>query len=512
MIDTFIPSRTVSKTLLIVNAVVALIYFAWWFMPGRVGNPWLFYSLLFGEFYHIIMAGLFWFTLWPHEPPQIQTQEIETFPSVAVFITVAGEPVDLVRTTAIAARDMNYPNHKVYILNDGYVANRDNWQEIEEMAHEIGVECITRRVGGGAKAGNINNALRHTESDLIAIFDADMVPDRSFLEQTVPYLTDKEVAFVQTPQFYKNSAINSISGGAWEQQELFFGPIMEGKGRVNAAFICGTNVVIRKQALLSAGGMYEKNIAEDFLTSLFIHQKGWKSFYLNKVLAKGLAPEDLLSYYNQQLRWARGSLEVLFGHNPLFQRRLTLVQKIQYLASALYYFNGVIIVIDMVMPLISLFFGPKPVSATTTSFAFFFIPFMFLNLYTLFYVSKMNVTFRAISFAQSSWTLQLLAVTAVLFKRQMKFKVTSKQALNGNYLSLALPHILYGVLVAVAAVVGILREGFSPSVATNVTWGLFNLALFFPFINASFQWRTLLPKYRAEKRLHDQSLHLESAV
>src|SRR5690606_28145343 len=163
----------------------------------------------------------------------------------------------------------------------------DNWREVEVMAENIGVNCITRKESGGAKAGNINNGLKCTDSELVAIFDADMVPHPDFLQKTVSYFQDPKVAFVQTPQYYKNAEVNDIASGAWEQQELFFGPIMEGKGKVNAAFICGTNVLIRKEALLSVGGMYEKNIAEDFLTSLFIHQKGWKSYYLKEVLAEG---------------------------------------------------------------------------------------------------------------------------------------------------------------------------------------------------------------------------------
>lgn len=493
-----IPTRTVSQGLLLLNVVIAIIYFMWWFLPGNSGHPWLFYPLLLGEVYHVLMAFFFWYTLWPRQRKVHIHRETQftSLPKIAIFITVAGEPVDVIRETALAAKHQDYPNHEVYILNDGYVGGKDNWREVEVMAENIGVNCITRKESGGAKAGNINNGLKCTDSELVAIFDADMVPHPDFLQKTVSYFQDPKVAFVQTPQYYKNAEVNDIASGAWEQQELFFGPIMEGKGKVNAAFICGTNVLIRKETLLSVGGMYEKNIAEDFLTSLFIHQKGWKSYYLKEVLAEGLAPEDLLSYYNQQLRWARGSLEVLFGHNPIFQPRLSLAQKIQYLASALYYFNGVVVLIDMTMPIISLFFGLRPVAATTTSFAFFFVPFMFLNLYTLYLVSGQNITFRAISFAQSSWTLQIRAVLSVLLRRKMGFRVTSKKGLHGNYIFLALPHLCYAVLAISAATVGIYREGVNPSIVTNITWAFFNLVMFFPFIATSFRWNALLPKER----------------
>lgn len=482
----FIRTGIVTMTLLILNIVIAIVYFFWWFNLSNIQNPYLYYLLFFGEIYHVAMAILFWYTIWPRKSVE-KKQDALYHPSVDVYITVTGEPVDVVRRTAIAAKNMRYPHHKIYLLNDGYVAKKDNWQDIINLAKELGIGCITRQHGGGAKAGNINNAMKHTRGDIIVIFDADMAPYPEFLQRTIPYFVDLKMGFVQTPQYYNNHKKNEVTAGSWEQQEFFFGPVMKGKNGSNSAFICGTNVAIRRQALLDAGGMYEKSIAEDFLTSLFIHQKGWKSQYVTEVLALGLAPEDLRSYYKQQLRWARGSLEILFAHNPLFKRHLTWGQRLQYLSSAMYYFNGTIVVIDMIMPLLALFFALTPVAATTTSFALFFIPFMFLNMYTLYLASEGRMTFRAISFSQASWTLQLTALFAVLLRQKTKFAVTPKKEQQGNFVSLAYPHIIYIMLGFAAMYAGIQREGISDSVAANVAWVMFNAIMFLPFINASFK-------------------------
>lgn len=482
-----IHTGSVSKTLLIINIFFAIIYFSWWLMPGHIGNPYLYYALFFGEIYHVAMALLFWNTLWPREVMKQLPAQVSYTPSVVVFITVTGEPVDVVKKTALAAKKMRYSNHTVVILNDGYVAQKDNWQEIEQLAKRIGVHCITRKKPGGAKAGNINYAIKYTKSDLIVIFDADMVPHSDFLLRVIPYFADKKIGFVQTPQYYSNYQKNDVTAGAWEQQEFFFGPIMRGKSTSNAAFICGTNVAIRRRALLEVGGMCETNIAEDFLTSLYIHQRGWTSRYVPDVLATGLAPEDLLSYYKQQLRWARGSLEILFSNNPFLKKNLSNKQRLEYLASSLYYFNGLVVLIDIVMPLIALFFAITPVSASTSSFALFFIPFIFLNLYTLHIASKGHLTFRAISYSQASWTLQLKALIAVLLRQKTKFAVTPKEMMQGNYFFLSYPHVLYIILGIAALAVGIQREGLSPSVAANGAWVVFNATMFLPFIAASFK-------------------------
>src|ERR1035438_6096492 len=97
-----------------------------------------------------------------------------------------------------------------------------------------------------------------------------MVAYPEFLQKVIPFFQKKDTGFVQTPQYYENHAQNMVTSGAWDQQAFFFGPIMQGKARENAAFICGTNVAISRKALIAAGGMCETSIAEDFLTSLFI--------------------------------------------------------------------------------------------------------------------------------------------------------------------------------------------------------------------------------------------------
>jgi cellulose synthase (UDP-forming) len=480
----------ISSLLLILNVIAGAVYFLWWLDPAHIGNPVLYSLLIAGELYHLFMAFTFWYTIRSsgNEYKPVY-REGEYFPAVDIYIPVAGEPLDVIRNTVISAINIDYPNFKIYILNDGFVAKKDNWKDVESLALELNVNYITRVNQGGAKAGNINHALKETKGDLIAIFDSDMAPHENFLKRTTPYFQDPKMGFVQTPQYYKDYDLNPVTSGAWNQQEFFFGPIMAGKDKDNSAFLCGTNVVIRRTALEEADGMYQWSVAEDFLTSLFIHNKGWSSKYLTEVLAEGLAPEDLLSYYKQQFRWARGSMDVLFKHNPFFKKGLTLIQKIQYLSSALYYFNGLVVLTDLLMPLFFLYFNVQAVISSTTSFAVFFIPFMFLNLYTLYYASEASLSFRALSFSFSSWYLQLTAIKSVLFREKVSFSITPKQAQSGNFMILVLPHLIYILITGFGYMVGISREGVSPAVITNISWTLFNIAVFIPFIEASYSFQ-----------------------
>lgn len=472
-----------SQRLLFMNCVMAVIYFAVLAFAFQPGNHLLFYLLLAGEVFHLVQIFGFCYTIWntEHSSPF----DIRFAEPVDIFITVCGEPKEIVRETAIAALAMDYPSFNVNLLNDGFVAKRDNWEEMEALASELGITCITRREAGGAKAGNINNALRQTTSPYVVVFDADHVPHRDFLSSVMGYFTDSKVGFVQTPQFYKNQGVNNVTQTAWDQQALFFGPIMRGKNRLNSAFMCGTNMALSRAALAEVGGMCEFNIAEDFLTSLFVHNKGWKSVYVPKVLAEGLAPEDFLSYYKQQFRWTRGSLEVIFKYNPLLQRGLSWPQRFQYLISASYFLSGFVVVYDAVLPLIFLFTGITAVNTHTMALALIFIPYIFSSLYALQKSSNYAMSFSAIGFSISSFVLQIRGVAAVLTNQKTSFAVTSKSKLQGNFLYLVTPHLIY-IAAAVAGVgVALHREGLSASMLANLAWVVVNIAAFVPFILAA---------------------------
>lgn len=479
----FLKTRS-PKLLLVVNLALALAYFFTLAFLFPVGNKILFYLLIAGEVFHVWQVCTFIYTVWdteyhaPRNPAYL--------PEVDVFITVAGEPVEIVEETARAAKAMRYGARKhIYLLNDGYVAKKDNWQEIESLAARLGIHCITRTTPGGAKAGNINNALAETKSPLVVIFDADHVPHDDFLQKTVPYFADENVGFVQTPQFYKNHHVNYITRGSWEQQELFFGPICKGKNRLNAATMCGTNMVIRRESLLKVGGMCTESIAEDFVTGLFMHQKGYRSIYVPEVLAEGLATEDMLTYSKQQFRWARGALDVIFRYNPLLSRGLSFAQRIQYLSSASFYLSGIVVVLDALLPLIFFYTGVVPVRISGMLLAAVFLPYMFVTLAVIQRTTNYTFTFSSLAFSMAAFNIHVRALFSALTRQKTAFSITPKQQQEGNFIRLVIPHITYIVLVCIGIVVALAREGVSASLINNVAWSLVNIAIVLPFIRAA---------------------------
>jgi cellulose synthase (UDP-forming) len=483
----------VSKPMLFLTIIMAIVYFIALVFVFEKGNYILFGFLIAGEVFHLWQLFTFIFTIWNtgYKPRFDDNYK----PAVDVFVTVAGEPVDIVEETVRGILAMNYPDFHVYILNDGFVAKKSNWEEIEALATELGVACITRKTPGGAKAGNINSGLAHSRSPYVAIFDADHVPHVDFLSKTMGYFGDHDVGFVQSPQYYKNKDLNAVTRGAWEQQELFFGPICRGKNNHNAASMCGTNMVVSREALREVGGMCTESIAEDFITGAFIHACGWKSVYVPEVLAEGLAPEDFLSYYKQQFRWARGALDVIFKYNIFFMPGLKLAQRIEYSGSASYFMSGIIVAVDALIPIAFFFTGLVPFQISTMLLAAIFLPYIFVNLYILRRSANFATTFHSIAYSMAAFNIHIKALVAAMFNQKSTFSITSKKQVEGNFINLVIPHIVYIGLVAVGLGVALSREGFSPSVLSNLAWALLNVTIFLEFIKAA------LPKRETESAI-----------
>jgi cellulose synthase (UDP-forming) len=257
----FVPSGDLEKQILVYRyGLRVLVALAWmtatYYITWRYGYSinWRYWpvalALLAAETYSYLDAWLFGLGVWrlkirPAPPAPIPGTTVD------VFITCYNEPVELVRETAVAARDIEWP-HRTFILDDG------RSPAMEAMAAEVGVEYITRSsVWQGkdrhAKAGNLVNAMGQTHGEFILILDADQVPHPKILTNTLGYFRDPKVAFVQTPQWFHNTPPGNPFG---TDAPLFYGPIQQSKDGWNAAYFCGSNAVLRREALMSIGIRY----------------------------------------------------------------------------------------------------------------------------------------------------------------------------------------------------------------------------------------------------------------
>ncbi len=224
-------------------------------------------------------------------------------PHVAILIATYNEELEVLERTIVGALALNHPVKEVLILDDG----RRDW--LRDYCAAKGVRYLRRPDSRGSKAGNINHALGVLASDarppdFIAVLDADFVPHRGFISRSLALFHDPDVGLVQTPQhFFNPDPIQhnlSLSRSYPDEQRFFFDHMQPARDAWGIAFCCGTSSLLRWQAVQDAGGFPTESITEDFMMTLSLQDKGWRTVYLNEPLTEGLAPEGLKEYVTQR--------------------------------------------------------------------------------------------------------------------------------------------------------------------------------------------------------------------
>jgi cellulose synthase (UDP-forming) len=436
-------------------ALWALVRYAvFLFTPAHVGQPIAYELLVVAEVIAMVQFFGIWATilLGGREERRWDViaikRKLDANPAVggkiAVFVTTAGEPIELVRQTAIAARDLDL-NHDTYILDDG------ESEEVVELASQLGIRYLSRPEKDGRKAGNVNYALEHVDADYVALFDCDHVPLPEFLHETLPYLlADQHLAFVQTPQAFRNTD-GFIAGGTSEAQEVFYRHVQTGKNRFGAAFCVGTNVLFRTKALREVGGLYADSASEDIWTSILLHERGWKSFYIPTVLAHGLAPDTVDSFFRQQFRWARGGFEVLFRRFPLLRRNLSLDQKLQYFHTLTHFLSGISSLIFFVLPLLYVYLDWRPLAVSGSQWAWYALPYLGMIVISIIHLLGRLPTWRALVVGATAFPAHIGALIAVLTGLNIRWSATGVIRTNIDYVKAVAPQLLL-LLLSVGAI------------------------------------------------------------
>jgi cellulose synthase (UDP-forming) len=627
------------QVLIFVNVFFATRYIVWRAFFSINWHLWPFGVALYSaEMFSYIDCLFFALTVW-----QVRHRDAPPPPvpdlTVDVFVTTYNEDVELVRKTAIAARDIAYP-HQTWVLDDG------RRPAMQAAAEEIGVGYIVRNgmwqgKNNHAKAGNLINAMYQTSGEFILVLDADQVPHSSLLDRVMGYFRDPNVAFVQTPQWFGNTPAGDPFGS---DAPLFYGPIQAGKDGWNSAFFCGSNAVLRREALMRVGivwyarglqqrvraalntsrvllrlarrglpidadprarqaiedvlevvrearhalktgkavqgvtwefqralervskgivlddlariradlaeiqgaqpdlagweadtvlsGMSSRersplgaltavrslitgidmdipdeaepvlplstvSVTEDMATAMRLHGLGWTSVYHHEILAVGLAPEDLQSSLQQRLRWAQGTLQVMFRENPLWQPGLSWPQRLLYFGTMWSYLSGFAALVYLVSPVLYLLFGWMPVKAYSLEFFGYLAPYLLGNQILFVLIGWGLSTWRGQQYSLALFPVWIQAVFTtignVFFGRKLGFIVTPKTRQRGLRLDLIWAQLLAMALLAGSIVVGFIRLATGMTDETgpiliNAFWAGYDLLMLSVVVRA-VTWR-----------------------
>jgi cellulose synthase (UDP-forming) len=469
---------------LAISGVIVLRYLFWRVLYTIEFNDWLSFTcaliLFAAELYGIVVFFIGCFinaSPITRTPPPLPA--LNQLPTVDVLVPSYNESPAILEATLLAALQMRYPEEKrkVYLCDDGgtdqkcstgtpeaQAAARERRQELIELCGKLGALYLTRPKNLAAKAGNLNEAFRRTDGELVAIFDADHMPTEDFLERTVGFFAlDPKLFLVQTPHFFVNPDPIEKNLDTFHvmpsENEMFYQVIQRGLDFWNASFFCGSGAVLRRKHLEITGGLAGETITEDAETAITLHSKGLNSAYVSTPLLCGFAPETIGAFIQQKVRWAQGMVQILLFKCPLFIRGLSPAQRLCYFNSCFFWFFPFSRLVYLLAPLAFLVFGLKIFATNWQTFAAYVIPY----LVTVFTVSNYlygNVRWAFISelyeLVQSVYTIPAIFST-ILRPRAPTFKVTPKgETLSRDFISpLAKPFYVLGVINLATVLVGL---------------------------------------------------------
>jgi cellulose synthase (UDP-forming) len=389
--------------IIIVGLFLTLRYLVWRAMYTLISDDWIsvtaaimlfaaeIYSVVLGLLGAAVSAATF-------ERPPLKVADLPAdtaLPSVDVLIPSYNEEAGLLEVTLRAAVMMRYPTQllRVHLLDDGgtdeKIGDKDpakaaealhRREQLQALCTRLGVHYHTRPRNEHAKAGNINHALKETDGELIAIFDADHVPTMDFLDRTVPWMVlDQKVFLVQTPHFIispdpiDRNLLSSFRRMPAEN-DMFYHTMQKGLDFWDTTYFCGSAALLRRRHLEEVGGIAGETITEDCETTLALHCKGYKSVYVAQPMVSGLAPETFSDFIVQRMRWGQGMMQILLLKRPFLARGLSWHQRVGYMSCMLFWLFPFARLIFVASPLAYLIFGLSVYNALLVQILAFTLP------------------------------------------------------------------------------------------------------------------------------------------
>lgn len=369
----------------------------------------------------------------------------------------AGEPKDMLEETLTAIQEMTYP-HTAWCCDEA------DDPDVRAMCHRLGVQHVTRTVKVNAKAGNINNALKQATGELVVVMDPDHVPAPDFLDAVVGYFENPGVGFVQVVQAYHNQQESLVAKGAAQQTYQFYGPMMMCMNSYGTVQAIGANCTFRRTALDSIGG-HAAGLSEDMHTAMQLHAKGWKSVYMPAILTRGLVPATLSSYFKQQLKWSRGTWELLLVTYPKLFTKFTWRQKIHYFLLPFHYLCGIIFFINFLIPVISLFTGYIPLKMDVIGFLLASLPMLSMSVLIRHFVQKWVAEETEKGFhivggilQIGAWWVHSIGFFYTLLRKKVPYIPTPKNDNDPLPMMLNLPNLFIAVVSVLAIIYGFVNN------------------------------------------------------
>lgn len=280
----------------------------------------------------------------------------DTFnPPVSVLLPICNES-GVVERLLDAVCSLNYPTNALEILllddsSDGTSALAEA-KVNQYAAQKINIRLVRRQNQNGYKAGNLVNGIQQASGEFYAIFDADFVPPKDFLLQTIPCFKNPSLGYLQTGIGYENQDVSFLTRfQAMEmgcQQYITVGLSEDG----NMASLSGSSCVWRKTCVEDLGGWNSTTVTEDVDLGYRAQFGDWKYVYLRDVVSMSVLPESVSAFRVQRERWGRGLIHSGFKHvRQMLRQRMPLMKRLHAISMM---FSSVLLASIYVVILLSM--------------------------------------------------------------------------------------------------------------------------------------------------------------
>ena len=281
---------------------------------------------------------LFWKGNLHREFAPTRPVEPERQPFVSVHLACCNEPPEMVIATIESLRRLDYVNYEVIVV-DNNTRDEALWKPVEAHMATMGENFRFFHLPEwpGFKAGALNFALSQTDprAEVIGVVDADYVVEPDWLSGYVGHFDDPAVGVVQAPQAHREWGKQLFRRMMNWEYDGFFRIGMHHRNERDAIIQHGTMTLVRAQALKEHGRWSEWCICEDSELGLRLMKEGMRTVYIDRVMGRGLTPDDFAAFRKQRKRWAQGAMQIMKAHwrDLIRPGRLTRGQRYHFVAG-----------------------------------------------------------------------------------------------------------------------------------------------------------------------------------
>jgi len=242
-------------------------------------------------------------------------------PLVSIIVAVKDEENVLKRLFDALLR-LDYPKERseIIVVEDG---SKDRTFEICQKyadQHSDRIKLFHRNVSDG-KSSALNYALKKAHGEILALFDADCVPNSDVLSRAVECFEDPKTAAVQGGASSINANENMLTRLISYEEAVGFRTYALGRNVLNLfVYLVGSCCFLRKDVVEKLGGWDEKSLCEDLEISVRLTKEGYLIKYVPEIQSWQESPAKFGVLVKQRARWLRGHMETAFNYGSLITK------------------------------------------------------------------------------------------------------------------------------------------------------------------------------------------------